>query len=195
VVGFLLAAVATAWTAIAVDIVIESTLDASHRLVLFARTVATTTSTIEVFVCVALGMSVAAIAAMWIVGSLSRRREVQLRDEVDRRWEEISTFNAGMEARNELLEWRLQDLQEQIETLTARRDELLTDANRDLEDAKEAVRASRSRESLRRLQHGVVVLPEHADEGSPPEAGAGEAPTGTTRHPGNAPDNVRRFPA
>ena len=32
--------------------------------------------------------------------------------------------NAGMEARNELLQWRLQDLQEQIDTLAVRRDEL-----------------------------------------------------------------------
>lgn len=193
-VGFLSAAFATAWTAIAVDIVIESTLDPDDRFVLFGRTIVTTTPTAEVFVCVGLAMSVAAIAAAWIVGSLRRRRELQLRADVDRRWEEISTRRAGMEARNELLEWRLQDLQEQIDSLIERRDELLAESTRDLEEAKEAVRATRSRDSLRQLQEGVIVLPELEREGDAPVGETRAAPAGTDDR-SDAPDNVRRFPA
>lgn len=175
-VGFLLAAAATAWTALAAAIVVESTLDGSDRLVLFGRTVVTVeSSTLEVFLCVGIAMSVATLVAAWLVGSLGRRREIQLRYEVDRRWEEISTFNAGMEARKELLEWRLQDLHDQIATLTARRDTLLAEEDRDLAGARDAVRSSRNNDSLRQLRDGVVELPD-LDERSERS-------------------NVRRFPA
>lgn len=171
----MLGALATAWSAMAVDIVVESTLDDTDRFVLFGRTIVATTPAIEVFVCVGLGVSVAVIATTWIVGSIHRRRELQLRVAVDRRWEEISNWNAGMEARNELLEWRLQDLHDQIATLTVRRDELLADENRDLADARDAVRSSRNNDSLRQLRDGVVELPD-LDERSERS-------------------NVRRFPA
>jgi hypothetical protein len=181
VIGFLLAALSTAWIAFAVDIVIESTLSDSNRLVLFGRTVIDTSATVEVFVCVALGMTVAAIVTAWLVGSARRKREVQLRADVDTRWEEISTRNAGMEARNELLEWRYQDLQEQVQVLIARRDELLSHSNRDLEEAKEAVRSTRSRDALRQLQDGVIVLPDTDEE-------TDASPTGGS-------DTVTRFPA
>jgi phage baseplate assembly protein gpV len=183
VIGFMLAALSTAWIAFAVDCVIESTLDDSNRLVLFGRTVIDTSATVEVFVCVALGMTVAAIVTAWLVGSARRKREVQLRADVDTRWEEISTRNAGMEARNELLEWRYQDLQEQVEVLAARRDELLSHSHRDLEEAKDAVRATRSRDALRQLQDGVIVLPD-TDEA-----------TGEATSDGSGSDNVTRFPA
>jgi hypothetical protein len=186
VIGFLLAALGTAWTAFAVDIVIESTLSDSNRLILFGRTVVGTSATVEVFVCVVLGMTVAAIVTGWLVGSSRRRRDVQLRADVDARWEEISTRNAGVEARNELLEWRYQDLQEQVDVLIARRDELLVHTHRDLAEAKDAVRSTRSRDALRQLQDGVVVLPEVDEE------------TGDARAHGSSTDgsdNVTRFPA
>jgi hypothetical protein len=192
VVGFLLAAVATAWSALAADVVVESTLDTSDRLVLFGRTLAVTTPSIEVFGCVGLAMSVAIIATASIGGAIRRRHETQLRGDVDRRWEEISMHNAGMEARNELLQWRLQDLQEQIDTLAVRRDELLADSSRDLDKARETVRASRSREALRRLQHGVIALPDLEDQ--LPPAGGDDPSTPRRRDEGSG-DNVRRFPA
>lgn len=186
-VGFILAALATTWTTIAADTVVESTLDGSDRLVLFGRTMVLTTPTIEVFACVALGMSVAVVITAWIQGSVQWRHEVKMRAEVNKRWEEISTRNAGMEGRNELLEWRLQDLQAQVDGLVARRDALLADTQQDLERAKEAVRATRSRESLRQLQESMVVLPDlDADE-------EGEATPGS--FPDASSEGVTRFPA
>jgi hypothetical protein len=190
VVGFVTAALATAWSALAIDVIVESTLDASNRFVLFGRTIVATTPTIEVFVCVGLGVSVAVIATAWIVGSVRGRRELQLRAAVDRRWEEISNWNAGMEARNELLEWRLQDLHEQIETMTSRRDALLADSGRDLEGTRATVRASRSRDALRRLQDGVIALPDLEDE-----HGASGSTPAERDDPAGSHDNVRRFPA
>lgn len=183
-VGFILAALATAWTTIAADAVIESTLDASDRLVLFGRTMVLTSPTIEVFACVALGMSVAVVITAWIQGSVQWRHEVKMRSEVNKRWEEISTRNAGMEGRNELLEWRLHDLQDQVDALAARRDALLSDTQRDLEEAKEAVRATRSRDSLRHLQDSMVVLPDLEADGSDQDT-AGSAQD----------DDVTTFPA
>ena len=186
-VGFILAALATAWTTIAADAVVESTLDGQDRLLLFGRTMVLTGPTVEVFACVALGMSVAVVLTAWIQGSVQWRHEVKMRAEVDRRWEEISTRNAGMEGRNELLEWRLHDLQEQVDALVARRDALLTDTQRDLEEAKEAVRATRSRDSLRQLQDGMVVLPDlesdEEDDGTAASAQEPSAPDGFTQYP------------
>jgi methionine synthase I (cobalamin-dependent) len=110
-----------------------------------------------------------------------------MRAEVDKRWEEISTRNAGMEGRNELLEWRLMDLQEQVDALVARRDALLADTQQDLEEAKEAVRATRSRDSLRQLQDNMVVLPDvDSDEEGEESHGSVQDPSsseGTTRFP------------
>jgi hypothetical protein len=187
VVGFILAALATAWTTIAVDAVIESTLDAENRLLLFGRTMVLTGPTVEVFACVGLGMSVAIVITAWIQGSVQWRHEVKMRAEVDKRWEEISTRNAGMEGRNELLEWRLLDLQEQVDALVSRRDALLADTQQDLEEAKEAVRATRSRDSLRQLQDSMVVLPDvDSDEEAEESNGSLQDPSsseGTTRFP------------
>jgi hypothetical protein len=182
-----LAALATAWTTIAVDAVIESTLDAQNRLLLFGRTLVLTGPTVEVFACVGLGMSVAVVLTAWIQGSVQWRHEVKMRAEVDKRWEEISTRNAGMEGRNELLEWRLHDLQEQVDALAARRDAMLADTQRDLEKAKEEVRATRSRDSLRQLQDGMVVLPDlDPDEESqdlPASSPEGSSSEGVTPYP------------
>lgn len=187
-VGFILAALATAWTTIAVDAVVESTLDAQNRLLLFGRTMVLTGPTVEVFACVGLGMSVAVVLTAWIQGSVQWRHEVKMRADVDKRWEEISTRNAGMEGRNELLEWRLLDLQEQVDALVVRRDALLADTQQDLEQAKEAVRATRSRDSLRQLQDSMVVLPEaDADE-------EGEEAAGSVRDADSS-EGVTRFPA
>jgi hypothetical protein len=192
VVGFVLAALATAWCAFALDIVVESTLDSNHAIVMFGRTIATTTPTIETFVLVALGMSAAAIATASIQSYRHRSDEIALRADVDRRWEEISTRGAGMEARNELLEWRLVDLQEQIDALIVRRDGLLAEQHGDVEEAKDMVRSTRSRESLRQLRDGVVMLPELDPEGAQPDAPASSK---TSPEPGGTGDNVRKFPA
>jgi hypothetical protein len=189
VVGFVLAALATAWTTIAADAVIESTLDAQNRLLLFGRTMVLTSSTIEVFACVGLGMSVAIVITAWIQGSVQWRHEVKMRAEVNKRWEEISTRNAGMEGRNELLEWRLQDLQEQVDTLIVRRDALLAETQQDLDQAKEAVRATRSRDSLRQLQEGMVVLPDLE-----PDQENEETAASNPRDP-TSPEGITPFPA
>lgn len=186
-VGFILAALATAWTTIAADAVVESTLDSQDRLLLFGRTMVVTGPTVEVFACVGLGMSVAIVITAWIQGSVQWRHEVNMRAEVDKRWEEISTRNAGMEGRNELLEWRLLDLQEQVDALVVRRDALLTDTQRDLEEAKEAVRATRSRESLRQLQDSMVVLPDVDPDEEGEETGSARDTTSS--------EGARQFPA
>jgi hypothetical protein len=187
----MLAALATAWCAIALDIVIESTLDAGHGILMFGRTLATTSATVETFALVVLGMTVAAIVTASVQSYRRRSYEVALRADVDQRWEEISTRGAGMEARNELLEWRLQDLQEQVDALVVRRDELLAVQHGGLEEAKDLVRSTRSRESLRQLREGLIVLPElDPEEPAPaPSEPATSAPPGAEGH------NVTKFPA
>jgi hypothetical protein len=190
VVGFVLAALATAWSAVALDIVVESLLDKDNAIVMFGRSLVTTTATLETFVLVALGMSAAAIITGSIQSYRRRSDEIALRVEVDKRWEEISTQGAGVEARNELLEWRLQDLQEQVDALLVRRDALLAKQHGDVEEAKDMVRSTRSRESLRQLRDGVIMLPELDPEEPRPEKPAPRAST----DPGGG-DNVKQFPA
>jgi hypothetical protein len=195
-VGFMLAALGAAWSVAAIDIVIESTLNSSAAFVLFGRVLVTTTPNVETFAVVGLGMSVAAIITAAITGYRRRRDEAILRTDVDRRWEEISTRNAGMEARNELLEWRLKELQGQVDALVARRDELVAQEQRDVEEAKGEVRATRSRGMMRQLRDGLIVLPDLDPDA---EGAAIEAETATTgaaptpEPPGEG--TVTRFPA
>jgi hypothetical protein len=188
----MLAALATAWCAVALDIVVESTLDARNAFVMFGRTLVTTTATVEMFALVALGMTVAAIITASIQSYRRRGDEIALRADVDKRWEEISTRGAGMEARNELLEWRLQDLQEQVDILIVRRDGLLAEQLGGLEEAKDMVRSSRNHKSLRELRDGVIVLPELDAEDSdqqaqatapPAEPGSGSGSGSVTKSP------------
>jgi hypothetical protein len=188
----MLAALATAWCAVALDVVIESALQSGNAIVLFGRTLTTTTATVETFVLVVLGMSVAAIVTASIQSYRRRGYEIALRAAVDDRWEEISTRGAGMEARNELLEWRLRDLQEQVDTLVVRRDELLVETRGDVDEARDMVRSTRNHESLRQLREGLIVLPELDPE---EEAAATPGlPVEGPAEPGTD-ENVTRFPA
>jgi methionine synthase I (cobalamin-dependent) len=70
-----------------------------------------------------------------------------------------------------------------------RRDALLAETQQDLEQAKEAVRATRSRDSLRQLQEGMVVLPELEPDEEDEET-AGSSPRDIS-----SPEGITPFPA
>lgn len=124
----LLAAICAAWGIAVVDVIGESASSGGRTLSIFGNQIATGLSaTVGVIAIAALACSaVVAIAFAWRFWRIGRiEREID--SEVERRWSELSIRAAGMEARNNLLEWRVPILQTNVDELLEKRDELLGD--------------------------------------------------------------------
>src|SRR2546422_3007702 len=121
--GFLLI-LATAWTVVVTDAVVESARTGGGTLVEFGRHVATPGVPTGIWILSALAAS-AAFAFASSLGSL-RERRVRHRVTVDlnSQWTSRTHKEAGDEGRGRLLAWRLAELQTEIAELTTHRDEL-----------------------------------------------------------------------
>jgi hypothetical protein len=122
----LLAIACAAWGVAVIDVVAESAGSGGETLSIFGGHVASGLSpAVGIWAIAALSCSaVVAIAFAWHFWRIGRvDREID--SEVNRRWSELSTKAAGMEARNNLLEWRVPILQNNVEELLDKRDELL----------------------------------------------------------------------
>lgn len=157
VLGILIAAFGTAWSVLATDVVIESGLAADGTLYLFGRSLATTNLWVEMLVLACMAFTVGIIIALTVSAGRRAKRWRQLRTQVDGHYEEMSTKIAGMEARNELLEWRIPELQAQVAGLLEQRDELLEEMGRISERAR-ALGEMNARRNQEQSSEQVVVL-------------------------------------
>jgi C4-dicarboxylate-specific signal transduction histidine kinase len=153
--GFLLV-LATVWTVIVTDAVVESARTGGRTIVEFGRHVATPGVPQGIWVLAAMAAS-AAFAFAYSLGSV-RERRVRRRVSVglSEQWTNQTHREAGDEGRSRLLAWRLAELQTEISELTARREDL----RRDVQE--EEVREDRltSVGLHRRSDKPVVVVPE-----------------------------------
>jgi len=124
----LLAAICAAWGFAVVDVIGGSASSGGKTLSIFGKQIATGLSpAVGVIAIAALSCSaIVAIAFAWRFWRIGRvEREID--SEVERRWSDLSIRAAGMEARNNLLEWRVPILQTNVDELQVKRDELLGD--------------------------------------------------------------------
>jgi hypothetical protein len=178
-IGIILVAVSAACSVAVIDIVAESASSGLTQLTLFGSDLFTTGGRGGIYI--AAGLVAAAAAAL--VASLAalhgHQIERRMAGDLDERWQQLSERNAGFEARNELLTWRARELENQIEDLSAQRDEMIEEV------ASSRKRAREIREQARELKRAmasardggtaddIVILPD-------PEFEAAAAPTGTS---------------
>jgi hypothetical protein len=157
----LLAAAGAAWSAVAIDSIVETILTPGSAVRMFGRSIAFTDPRGEVVVLTLLGVSVGAIlavAATWVWQTL---RVSSWRKELERRNEQRVLEEAGMVAKNDLLTWRVEDLQRQADVLLVKRDELLDELSAVAARTTELrTKARRSRKTLERLSQELVVTPD-----------------------------------
>lgn len=125
--GPFLIAVSSLWTAVVVDIVVESAPSGATKLSVFGQVLSRPTSGVGITVLTALSASAAFALSATIALSKGRRLERRMAAELDERWESISQRSAGSVARGELLEWRSAELQTTLDELLSKRDELLAE--------------------------------------------------------------------
>src|SRR5207247_1342215 len=123
--GILLVALGTAWTVFATDVLVESIKDKTGAILLFGRSLFSASATPEVLILAGLALTLGAVLTLALTTISRARRYRSMRSEFDRRWQELSVRHAGLEARHELLEWRIPELQRHVDTLHGKRDELL----------------------------------------------------------------------
>ena len=157
----LVTALAAAWAAVAVDVIAESTLADGPAIKAFGRTAAEPAPGTATLVLVLIGISLGAIVAIGLAALVEFFRAKALRAEIERRTEERSLAHVGLLAKNDLLTWRINELQEQADELLAKRDGLLDELGV-LTTKTQQLRAEarHSKEMLAELTEQLVVMPE-----------------------------------
>jgi hypothetical protein len=166
-----MAALAAAWGAVAVDVITESALTDGPVIRLFGRTAAEPAPRTATLLLVLAGISLGAIVMAGITTLLQNRRARAFGAEIHRRTEERALTYAGLVAKNDLLTWRINELQQHADELLAKRDKLLDELGRVSARTKELRAEARlSEETLAELTEQLVVMPElRSTPDDPPE--------------------------
>ncbi|MBI3648966.1 MAG: hypothetical protein HY240_09495 [Actinobacteria bacterium] len=160
-VQMLIGAVSAAWTAFAIDAILETARTQGSAIWLFGRSIALVSPAGETAVLTLLGASVGVVLGFVASSAFQRLRARILRVAVQRRQEERSMLNAKLIAKNDLLAWRIDELEAQTDRLLARRAKLesdLTGVAVTTAELREKVR--RGEEKPAELGEDLVVLPE-----------------------------------
>jgi hypothetical protein len=164
VLSVILLCLSVAYATVVSEIVIESARLGGRGVVAFGTTLLTTETSVGIFVLAGLSASAALALVAAVAFHRGRRLERRMAGELDARYEDISTKAAGWEARNELLRWRIAELQNQQEQLLAKREELMAEmtlARQRASDLRAVAQQQRDAlEELQRVAEGVVIMPE-----------------------------------
>jgi hypothetical protein len=162
------------------DTVAESTLDGGERIVAFGRVLYAPGPTETLWILCAASAAVALAWTAAVAYARGRRLERRMAEELDGRWEELSHRSAGTESRSALLEWRVVELQNQVNELLAQRDRAVDEmvAIRDRTAELQLMIDERNRELSRRPEPdrpGLVAVPDV--DGPPPGLTAADTAT------------------
>jgi hypothetical protein len=160
-VSYVIAAIAAAWAALALDVVVESVAADGTAIRFFGHTLSEPTSDSATVTLVVLGATVGGIVAVGVMTLVENLQAKELGDEVRRRAEERSVSQARLVAQNDLLGFRIGELQRQHDDLLARRDRMLEELGRVAAKTKELRAEARlSEDELAKLTERLVVMPE-----------------------------------
>jgi hypothetical protein len=175
-VSILLVILALALSAGAADLVVESADSGGATLIAFDR-VLWTPGTPEGIWVLCGSVAIAAIALTAAVARIrGRRLERTMAAELDERWDELSHQDAGVIARNELLSWRIAELQSVLNDLVAKRDAALSEMvalKERSRELREVVRQEAAASPSGHEEH-VVVVPESQAPVDLPESESAE---------------------
>jgi len=199
----LLFVIATAFAGLTGDAVVESIGDGGERIVLLGGSLSFDVGTTATLTILTACSAAAALAwAAVIAFARGRRLERRMAEELDERWAERSQHNAGVEGKNKLLEYRVVELQTQLEDITGKRDEILQEMATVRERARELARVAREQQETIETLSGsrddrpevVVQVPEMQTEsvqaGDPP---GDQSDAGSDEGQAAASDELRRL--
>ena len=158
-------ALATVWTALVAEVVIESAKVFAGSIVLFGRTLASPGIRPGILILCALAASAALAWSVAVGSARGRRLEQRMAAELDERYAELAARAAGDIARAGLLGTRVAELRTSLHDLARRRDEILAE----MELARRRTSELRAlsddyKRSLAELQNRLIILPEIEDE-------------------------------
>ena len=125
--GYIAIVLATAWTAVVVETIIESARAFGGSIQFLGRTMLAPGIRPGVVILCGLAASAGLAWAAAVAYARGRRLERRMAAELDARYQEITAKAAGDVARAGLLSWRVAELRTSMDELTARRDEVLAE--------------------------------------------------------------------
>ena len=108
---------ATAWSAVVIELVLESARTRGRELVAFGSVLAAPGGTAGVSILCAVSATAALAMVTAVAYARGRRLERRMAAELDGRWEEISERSASDATRIRLLSWRVAELQTLVNRL------------------------------------------------------------------------------
>jgi len=163
--GYIAIVLATAWTAVVVETIIESARAFGGSILFLRRTMLTPGIRPGVVILCGLAASAGLAWAAAVAYARGRRLERRMAAELDARYQEITAKAAGDVARAGLLSWRVAELRTSMDELTARRDEILAETELARRRTSELRALSDDyKRSLTQMQDRLIVLPDIEDE-------------------------------
>jgi hypothetical protein len=108
---------ATAWSALVIELVIESARTGARELAAFGYVLAAPGGSVGIWILCGVSATAALAMVSAVAYARGRRLERRMAAELDGRWEEISERNAGDATRIRLLSWRVAELQTLVNRL------------------------------------------------------------------------------
>jgi hypothetical protein len=163
--GIIAIGLATVWTAVVVETIIESARAFGGSILFLRRTLLTPGIRPGILILCGLAASAGLAWAAAVAYARGRRLERRMAAELDARYQERTTRAAGDIARAGLLSWRVAELRTSIDELTDRRDRVLAEmdvARRRTSELRAL--ADDYKRSLTELQDRLIVVPDNEDE-------------------------------
>jgi hypothetical protein len=163
--GIIAITLATVWSAVVIETIIESVRAFAGSIVFVGRTLYEPGTQQEILILCGLAASAGLAWAAAVAYARGRRLERRMAAELDARYQEMTTRAAGDVARAELVAWRVAELRTSLDELIERRDEILAQ----MELARRRTSELRAlsddyKRSLAELQDRLIALPELEDE-------------------------------
>ena len=163
--GIIAIVLATVWTAVVIETIIESVRAFAGSIVFLGQTLSDPGTQPEILILCGLAATAGLAWSAAVAYARGRRLERRMAAELDTRYQEMTTQAAGDVARAELTSWRVAELRTSMDTLLAQRDEVLAQ----MELARRRTSELRAlsddyKRTLSELQDRLIILPEIEDE-------------------------------
>ena len=163
--GYIAIALATVWTAVVVETIVESARVFGGSILFLGRTVLTPGIRPGVLILCSLAASAGLAWSAAVAYARGRRLERRMAAELDAQYQEITTKAAGDAARAGLVEWRINELRTSMEDLIAKRDQIQAEMELAQRRTSELRALSEDyKRSLTELQDRLIRLPDIEDE-------------------------------
>jgi hypothetical protein len=163
--GIIAIVLATVWTAVVVETIVESARAFGGSVMFLGRTLFMPGIRPGILILCGLAATAGLAWTAALAYERGRRLERAMAAELDARYQEMTAQAAGDVARAGLLSWRVAELRTSMDGLTARRDQVLAEMELARRRTSELRALSQDyKRSLTELQDRLILLPDIEDE-------------------------------